>query len=534
MLCVPLLWYGGYQYFDSVLKTANGVRRYEEHGIIPIYENSKNIMNADLEFLTLENLPEDFVKALKAKCKRKHAKNDEKILINITSFTRNALEYEIIIPNKDQKYSNHRGFVPNIFGTLKDGVTEPSFHLGTSISEYTEASKAQMCVDSVYLSWTKVDSMNLTIYAKKIGDVLASDLGLLLTYELNFVRTAYPLLLVVSLMLSTIELCKEKENQIPTYLMTMGNHRIFFYLSHWLFMLFKTWLFIVPAGFAVAIYFWRSGIGLIACVLIVLMAHVLIGVCLFASTLFKDSNYVSYSIIALYSASYVVHMFLSDYVTVFDFYGALIISTFNPYSAYAYAFDHLFIVLQFDQEMRYFEDSEYYLPLTFPIVMLTIQSIIYTLLAFYLDLVLPIDDSPKIHPLFFLGFRKKSSPLTNEKIELCRGIVIPPDEDSANIEEQEEENYGQFGAYIETEPSARNPVVNVHRLIKKWNKSDIALKGISFKIYKGQITVLLGHNGSGKTTLFNCLTGLTNPTGGLIRIYGVPPKTYGHEKRISF
>ena len=34
-----------------------------------------------------------------------------------------------------------------------------------------------------------------------------------------------------------------------------------------------------------------------------------------------------------------------------------------------------------------------------------------------------------------------------------------------------------------------------------------AVDNISFNIYKGQITALLGHNGAGKTTTMSMLTG---------------------------
>ncbi len=41
------------------------------------------------------------------------------------------------------------------------------------------------------------------------------------------------------------------------------------------------------------------------------------------------------------------------------------------------------------------------------------------------------------------------------------------------------------------------------------------------KIYKGQITALLGHNAAGKTTLISLITSLYPPTQGSIIINGV-------------
>ena len=43
---------------------------------------------------------------------------------------------------------------------------------------------------------------------------------------------------------------------------------------------------------------------------------------------------------------------------------------------------------------------------------------------------------------------------------------------------------------------------------------------LTLKMYKGQITALLGHNGAGKTTTMSILTGLFPPTEGTAHING--------------
>lgn len=48
-----------------------------------------------------------------------------------------------------------------------------------------------------------------------------------------------------------------------------------------------------------------------------------------------------------------------------------------------------------------------------------------------------------------------------------------------------------------------------------------AVDNLSFAIARGEIVGLLGHNGAGKTTVMKMLTGVLEPTGGVIRIDGL-------------
>lgn len=44
--------------------------------------------------------------------------------------------------------------------------------------------------------------------------------------------------------------------------------------------------------------------------------------------------------------------------------------------------------------------------------------------------------------------------------------------------------------------------------------------GLTFDIYEGQITALLGHSGAGKSTLMNILCGICPPSSGSASIFG--------------
>lgn len=50
----------------------------------------------------------------------------------------------------------------------------------------------------------------------------------------------------------------------------------------------------------------------------------------------------------------------------------------------------------------------------------------------------------------------------------------------------------------------------------------VAVDNFSMDINEGEIVSLIGPNGAGKTTAFNCVTGVYEPTNGLVEFYGKP------------
>jgi branched-chain amino acid transport system ATP-binding protein len=57
-----------------------------------------------------------------------------------------------------------------------------------------------------------------------------------------------------------------------------------------------------------------------------------------------------------------------------------------------------------------------------------------------------------------------------------------------------------------------------------------ALDDVSFEVREGEILGLIGPNGAGKTTCFNVMTGVYQPTAGLVRFAGEP---LGNRKRFA-
>jgi rhamnose transport system ATP-binding protein len=47
-----------------------------------------------------------------------------------------------------------------------------------------------------------------------------------------------------------------------------------------------------------------------------------------------------------------------------------------------------------------------------------------------------------------------------------------------------------------------------------------ALHDVSFSLYPGEVTALIGENGAGKSTIVKILTGIYIPDGGEIRVNG--------------
>ncbi|HEX6979101.1 MAG TPA: ATP-binding cassette domain-containing protein [Alphaproteobacteria bacterium] len=78
---------------------------------------------------------------------------------------------------------------------------------------------------------------------------------------------------------------------------------------------------------------------------------------------------------------------------------------------------------------------------------------------------------------------------------------------------------------------ARNePVIEAEGLEKRYGTVH-AVRGVSFTIPAGTCVGLLGPNGAGKTTTMRMIMGLSRPSAGRLRLFGVPPGTLGRDLR---
>jgi phosphonate transport system ATP-binding protein len=63
-------------------------------------------------------------------------------------------------------------------------------------------------------------------------------------------------------------------------------------------------------------------------------------------------------------------------------------------------------------------------------------------------------------------------------------------------------------------------MLEVDSLEKRYKTGDMALRGVSFTVAKGQVVGLIGPSGAGKSSLIRCINRLVEPTGGAIRLNG--------------
>ncbi|KAK5648970.1 hypothetical protein RI129_003862 [Pyrocoelia pectoralis] len=148
-------------------------------------------------------------------------------------------------------------------------------------------------------------------------------------------------------------------------------------------------------------------------------------------------------------------------------------------------------------------------------IILIVDTILYTLLAMYIEAVNP-GQYGLARPLNF-PIRWISKHIFKQR----KGNVI----DSAEVE--------VFREYckVEIAPNLK-PGIQVKNLYKKFGKQSV-VNDLSIDIYEGQITALLGHNGAGKTTTMSIMTGLIGPTSGKVLISGKDIKYHMDEVRDS-
>src|SRR5438046_10619797 len=73
------------------------------------------------------------------------------------------------------------------------------------------------------------------------------------------------------------------------------------------------------------------------------------------------------------------------------------------------------------------------------------------------------------------------------------------------------------------------PVVDVVDLRKAFDRAEV-LRGVSFRLDKGETLVVMGGSGSGKTVLLRHIAGLLRPDAGDVRVFGLAIERLSEEE----
>ncbi|KRT81015.1 ABC transporter ATP-binding protein, partial [Oryctes borbonicus] len=205
----------------------------------------------------------------------------------------------------------------------------------------------------------------------------------------------------------------------------------------------------------------------------------------------------------LWFLSYAIYMFVQNQYDTFSLAQKMLICLASN-SAMAYGFQ---IILMWEGTGKGLGWSDMFNPVnpddTFTfghvIIMLLLDAIIYMLIALYVEAVFPGDYGVPLewyYPFtrsYWFGNKvhADATPLTNLESEI-----------------------------YEKEPSNLKIGIQISKLQKVFPGDKVAVSALSFNMFEGQVTVLLGHNGAGKTTTMSMLTGMITPTSGTATING--------------
>lgn len=79
----------------------------------------------------------------------------------------------------------------------------------------------------------------------------------------------------------------------------------------------------------------------------------------------------------------------------------------------------------------------------------------------------------------------------------------------------------------------KDPIIEAENIFFRYGETN-ALEDVSLVIRPGDYIGLVGSNGSGKTTLLRILLGLSKPTSGAVRLFGVPMENFREWQKIGY
>jgi len=145
------------------------------------------------------------------------------------------------------------------------------------------------------------------------------------------------------------------------------------------------------------------------------------------------------------------------------------------------------------------------------LLFLFVDTVLYLVLALYLEAVWKKSYGVSKHPLFFMGFGRKR--------EAVQGVDLQNMKEDVDVIEERDRSRA-----ITDEEAKEYPLI-IRDLGKVFPEpasgaSKVAVNGLNLVVPRGECFGLLGENGAGKTTSISIVTGLITPTSGTATVVG--------------
>ncbi|XP_019857855.1 PREDICTED: ATP-binding cassette sub-family A member 3-like [Amphimedon queenslandica] len=340
-------------------------------------------------------------------------------------------------------------------------------------------------------------------------------------FFLDFVNVVLPLFMILTFLYSAgvfvKELVLEKESRIRETMKMMG-------LSNWI--LWTTWFtkqllfYFVPLVIMTILLkygriFAMSNVFLIFLFLFFFLVSG-IAFCFFVSVWFNSARIGLLAGFILWFVSFFPYLILGPLYSTLNF-GTKIGTCFLSNTCVGYG---VYVLTTLEVRLEGLSFENFARPLSivdsfnmgWVIFMMIVDTVLYMVLYWYIDAVKPGRYGvPKplyfpFLPSYWCGYRR-SKPLSEEELA---ALSQATDDPTAHEEEPVDLPVG----------------ISIDKLTKVFDrmslkKRKLAVDHLTLKMFKGQITALLGHNGAGKTTTMSILTGLYPPTEGRAAINGL-------------
>uniref|UniRef100_A0A8C4MSS9 Cholesterol transporter ABCA5 n=1 Tax=Equus asinus TaxID=9793 RepID=A0A8C4MSS9_EQUAS len=305
-----------------------------------------------------------------------------------------------------------------------------------------------------------------------------------------------------------IHIVAEKEKKLKEFLKIMGLHDTAFWLS-WV-LLYTSLIFLMSllmSVIATASSLFPQSSCIVIFLLFFLYGLSSVFFALMLTPLFKKSKHVG---IVEFLVT-VAFGFLGLLIVLLESFPKSLVWLLSPFCqcTFLIGIAQVMHLEDFNEGALFSNLTEGPYPLIIALTMLALNSIFYVLLAVYLDQVIPGEFGLRRSSLYFLKPSYWSKNKRNYK-ELSEGNVNGNISFSEIVEPVSSEFIGKEAIRIS----------GIQKTYRKKGENVEALRNLSFDIYEGQITALLGHSGTGKSTLMNILCGLCPPSDGFASIYG--------------